>query len=859
MKKVLLILICCQMLLAGVVFAETNESVDIEKFQALGILWDTENDEYNLGDFITRGEFAILINKISGKGNLSGVNKTTDVYQSENENAGGFFDGVYDDETDVSKKVYDIDFYNAVCDAVSDKLMHVYDDGSFAPEKPVKFKEVSYALVKILGYNELAELEGGYPSGYEKIAFEIGLSDNVFVSGDSFITGTDMLRILENLIDTELMTPEFSDGTWRYAVRKDSNILEEKLGIHKLEGRITANEYTSLLGEEKAPVGSVMIDGITMYTGESGASFLLGYNVDVYYYEENDEYTIYWLEPDRSEALFIYAQDIENYEDRVLEYNVNEKIKKAKISQQCMVIYNGVAVSQYNNADFMPETGDVTLINTDRDSYYDIALIMDYKNYFIDSVDFENCKLYDKFSNTVEWSNDAEVLLVNDTFNRISQGDITSNSLVSMAQSKDNSLVTFVLDSKTIKGTIDGILKEENILIIDGEEYYYDSIYKNSEDLDIGYSGTFYLDIDGKIAYFKKDSFGEWIPAYGIRGYIDESDCFTIKLFDGEIKELKVKDKVKIDGVRQRDASGAHALFMKEEFFLYKTDSSGVITAIDYSSKGMPASTESKNSLRFMKELNQSVFYRPKNQSFSGQFSITEKTKVFVVPDDKKMYAKYRLTGSGKFVSNVYYDGLKAYCIGDDCEAAEYVVFDEGKQPPTMYTYAEFYIVKGTNQELNEYDEIITVLEYYDVAGKLNKAEVGKKINVSGIESGDIVQLCVTDGVIKQINLSFVYKTRTMGPGSSTTSISSYYTYAHRKLGKTLFLTSGSTTVSDIYSLRMIPVSCPVLKYNLKKKQLEIGDLTDIIDYERSHSEFTEFFMRMSNDVPEFILIWDEK
>ena len=62
MKKVLLILICCQMLLAGVVFAETNESVDIEKFQALGILWDTENDEYNLGDFITRGEFAILIN-----------------------------------------------------------------------------------------------------------------------------------------------------------------------------------------------------------------------------------------------------------------------------------------------------------------------------------------------------------------------------------------------------------------------------------------------------------------------------------------------------------------------------------------------------------------------------------------------------------------------------------------------------------------------------------------------------------------------------------------------------------------------------------------------------------------------------
>ena len=50
-----------------------------------------------------------------------------------------------------------------------------------------------------------------------------------------------------------------------------------------------------------------------------------------------------------------------------------------------MVIYNGVAVSQYNNADFMPETGDVTLINTDRDSYYDIALIMDYKNYFIAS------------------------------------------------------------------------------------------------------------------------------------------------------------------------------------------------------------------------------------------------------------------------------------------------------------------------------------------------------------------------------------------------------------------------------------------------------------------------------------------
>ena len=34
MKKVLLILICCQMLLAGVVFAETNESVDIENTES---------------------------------------------------------------------------------------------------------------------------------------------------------------------------------------------------------------------------------------------------------------------------------------------------------------------------------------------------------------------------------------------------------------------------------------------------------------------------------------------------------------------------------------------------------------------------------------------------------------------------------------------------------------------------------------------------------------------------------------------------------------------------------------------------------------------------------------------------------
>ena len=107
MKKVLLFLICCQMLLTGTVFAKADESVSIEKFQALGILWNTENDEYNLNNFITRGEFATLINKILNKENLSGVNKTTDVYQSTDENAGGFFDGVYDTETDATKKVYD--------------------------------------------------------------------------------------------------------------------------------------------------------------------------------------------------------------------------------------------------------------------------------------------------------------------------------------------------------------------------------------------------------------------------------------------------------------------------------------------------------------------------------------------------------------------------------------------------------------------------------------------------------------------------------------------------------------------------------------------------------------------------------
>ena len=302
MKRIISAVLCAALLFTATAFAEVQDMQDgnslFDKLETLGIMWDTADSEYDFDKSVTRGEFATFINRFA-QNTYGDLSKTADVTDKESF------------------------LYKSVQSAVEQKLMRIYDDGSFAPDMPIKADEAGYGMLKILGYSTFAELSGGYPKGYREKAEELGLFKGVSCSGDSFIKGSELLRIIDNFIDTNIMTMKYNGTGIEYVEDENTNILEKKMDIYKFKGRITANEYGSILGEDGAGSGKVIIDGKLMDEGESNAGLLLGYKAEGYYRDDDGEYTVLWLLPDRDDEIFVYAKDIEKYANRTFEYTDN--------------------------------------------------------------------------------------------------------------------------------------------------------------------------------------------------------------------------------------------------------------------------------------------------------------------------------------------------------------------------------------------------------------------------------------------------------------------------------------------------------------------------------------------------------
>lgn len=840
MKRIISAVLCAALLFTAAAFAEVQDMQDgnslFDKLETLGIMWDTADSEYDFDKSVTRGEFATFINRFA-QNTYGDLSKTADVTDKESF------------------------LYKSVQAAVEQKLMRIYDDGSFAPDMPIKADEAGYSMLKILGYSALAELSGGYPKGYREKAEELGLFKGVSCSGDSFIKGSELLKIIDNFIDTNIMTMKYNGTGIEYVEDENTNILEKKMDIYKFKGRITANEYGSILGEDGAGLGKVIIDGKQMDEGESNAGLFLGYKAEGYYRDDDGEYTVLWLLPDRKDEIFVYAKDIEKYANRTFEYtDKNLKYKKVKISQQVKVIYNGVALPSFTDDVFMPKTGDVTLLKSTNGSEYDVAIITSYENYVVESINFDDCILYGYLDKTFKWDKSADVKIYSANFNEMTKDDISKGAVLSIAKSRDSKLVTIMVNSGKISGKIESISVEDGELIayINGKKYFFDEYYnKKHDNLEIGSEGDFYTDIDGKIAYYRQSAFGKWIAGYIIKGYIDEeADSYVLRIFDGEVREYKAAKSVKIDAIAFKTTENIEANCQKEKFVLFKLNSSGEVTAIDYASNGVPGGKEDKYSLREMDEITAKTWFLPSINTFRYKFILSADTKVFVIPEDKNDYAGYMLTNSSYFKNNTY-AGVKAFCVGDDAESAQYVLYEREKDPSEIKSDGAYWLVSKIVQEVGENDEIVNRIYYWNQSGVMESAEIGEDVDVSGVAAGDLIQPALVDGALKDFNLSFDYSDKKLGEGTSTQYITALYTYAYKKVGNTLYLGNGSNAVDDVYKLNVVPAVCPVYIYDTAKNRLETGSVADIIDYKRNPSEYTRFLIRITSDIPNMIIIWE--
>ena len=118
---------------------------------------------------------------------------------------------------------------------------------AYRPTDGVKLAELFKMIETALGYGEVADMLGGWSTGYMQLARNLVLDDGLrSKSADSVVTYGELEAILTNtLMSPRLEIQKFS-GESEYTLNNNENVLYQLFDVYKVTGTVTANAATTL-------------------------------------------------------------------------------------------------------------------------------------------------------------------------------------------------------------------------------------------------------------------------------------------------------------------------------------------------------------------------------------------------------------------------------------------------------------------------------------------------------------------------------------------------------------------------------------------------------------------------------------
>lgn len=443
-------------------------------------------------------------------------------------------------------------------------------ENTFSPQSAIIVSEAVKMALSVLGYDELAKVQGGYPEGYRSVAYKQDLLDGVDCSFSDELTYKNFIELLYNILDVDVMeiVSIQSGGLVEYKEAKGKKILEKYRYIYKSEGLVTANDVSGLYSADDTvlkghiEINSDILDASEIY---NICCDMLGYNVEYWYKENDDEKkSLICITPEDNEILTLDSDEVVSYTNGTYAYETkNGRIKRESLNSETIILYNGEYI--VNNIVFNPAHGTVELIDNDEDGKTDVLKIRDKKHVIVENVSNVNdmISVYDKFDYNYNFSvnaSDPESYKVyNNNGNPVSLSDIVSGQVLEVEEtaSGNHKRITVVFDSKT--GKIDS--KSDTDIDFEGEEYAitarFDELLKQKHiKIDFNKVYVMYFSSNGSVVYISEDIASGNLLTHRV-GYLhqvrivsDITDDYLIRVLDqgGTWETFPLADRVSIDG-----------------------------------------------------------------------------------------------------------------------------------------------------------------------------------------------------------------------------------------------------------------------------------------------------------------------
>jgi len=429
-------------------------------------------------------------------------------------------------------------------------------NGSFYPEAAITPTDAAVILTRLLGYETMAKQYGGYESGYLVAANEIGLFKGVASDGTT-LSVSDAVRLVFNSLTADRMEDHSYNGITRFEITEDSSRLLKTYGLKYTSGVVEKNAYTSLSATEGFAREYISVDGVTYYDPDGLAQNLLGYHADILYEEDDDgTLSIFLIYASKKNNVVRFdADDVFKTDGQTIYFDAQGEDRSADVKFNASIIYNEVADLTSNGLDFIPEYGEITLIDNNGDHEYDVVFVSAYQTLVVFGVDDDSIR--DADGNVVDFStveDDRRVVYKNGKEIEITQ--IAAKDVASICFSKSGDSVTIYVSEDKVRGVLKQYFDDE--YTIDESEYIVTSACMKDiaegriKQPKAGAEVVAYLDFKGNIAYFEEEKFGGYY--YGYVMAIDEAadGALTDKLLrvmnhNGEVDDLVLEPAVTVD------------------------------------------------------------------------------------------------------------------------------------------------------------------------------------------------------------------------------------------------------------------------------------------------------------------------
>jgi len=513
LKKVLAFVIVFTMMLglsvSASVFPDVDDSASYAEavtiLDSLGIMYGDDNGNFRPDDTITRAEVATVVVRALGLEDAAAGAKGATQFD------------------DVAADHWATGYINL---ATQKGIIAGYGDGTFGPEDPVTYEQVTKMIVAALGYTPKAENNGGYPTGYLVIASQEGIAKGAAGSNGEPAKRSTVARLVFNALDVNLMEQTgFKVGEPEYEV-VDKTLLTDCLNVDKYEGIVTATYLTKGTNVEDKSItikyshvnNEKLSDTDTFVEGKDvDAASLYGMSVVAYVQEDeatgDDTIVAIAAKSGKNNTITLDYSAVEDAtvaEDEdgdavvsKVEYfakATDKSTTKIEIADDYSELYNGRAgdVEEWLET---PEPGSVTFIDNNNDDEYDYILVYAYTaNYVVDSIDTAKNRVETKEGRISEIDIDDEETITsffNADGSAASFEDIEVGDTLTIIE---NAPIVMVYISKTvIEGSVDEERTDANgeaVYTIAGSEY---KVAGEDLTINVGDEGTFYLNIDNRI------------------------------------------------------------------------------------------------------------------------------------------------------------------------------------------------------------------------------------------------------------------------------------------------------------------------------------------------------------------------